>query len=208
MDKVKGSINKIIVYACYLAVIWAAPLMMHAVINYLTAVYGTSIPFNPMIVDGVFLLLTVIGIFTFMPKFRDNFFVFKRSVHGFIIFCWHVVFMSVSGSVFYQFILAIFSAFASCQRTKELKLNKADSIEEINILSRYHMFSLLLMCVIYICSMLFDVAFLMSVLNFFNLSNIYLAALVVVAMMASACAGALFLFRVVYLNVANKIING
>ena len=208
MSKTRELINRCIVFTSFLAGFLAVPMLIHTVLNYLKVVFGIGEGFNTLIVDGAAFGLCVIGFFAIYRKFREVFFVYKPAVHIYLIFCWHIIFFCASGSVFYQFVLAIFSSFASCERANQLKLSKADSITEINVLLRSHMLALLLLCLLYICSMLFDVPFILSVMNYFNISNIWLTAIVIIAMMASACAGALFLYRVVYLNVANKIING
>ena len=208
MNKVNAFLKKTVPAVAFLSVIWAVPAVIHAVYPYLVMYEIDVNSSHLLIMDGIFAVLTIAGFLINYRKFRDVFFVAKVSVHVVCALATQLVLLAITGSVLFHFIIAGVSAWTICERCGQMKLKGKDRLQEINDILRYHVYDMTFVCILFICSQLFNVMLLTQFMTYFNISNTYLAALSIIALNSIACFGVLFLYRVIYLNVANKIING
>lgn len=199
--------KKFMSFSSFIAFLWALPLLLHYVYSYLYDKYYLYIGWNLLWLDGSMLVLTVLALIFAYRKWARIYFVRSGRLILLTAFAVHVCFFVITGNVMLNFLIAFFAAGFAVIRTESLSLKKSDSVAEINDIAAKHVIAMTAAAVLYITSMLFNLQLLQQVMAFFNIANVYIAALILLTFGVVACSGSIYLFRVLFLNTASKYLN-
>ena len=190
-----------------IVIIWILPFMVHRLYILLINSYYTYVPWRLWYLDLVFVLLTVFVFYKYYRPFKENFLIFNNKMIIFMNIAWHIALFCLTETVVYNFVIAFVAARYGAYRIEALHLKKNAAVEEANDLAKGHMLAMMIPSGMYVFIAI-TTTNVVAVVNYYTgITNTFLLGMIAALLASLACLGAILLFRVIYLNMINKLIN-
>jgi len=185
--------------------VWLPSAAVHFLFRFLTERYYIYLKWPLTAIDLATLALWVMVLAFCIIRLRDVYYVLNGRLQVVMALAWHMMLFFISGTIFYNVLLAIPMGFYAARRCKALKLkDKPVMLQEVHHLAKVNLWSMAAAGVLFITSQVLTPGLAVSVAYTLGLDNIYIAAFIAIIGMAVANGGAIILFRTLYLNCAAR----
>lgn len=196
-----------IMTAAGFAALFAGPLCLFLyVYQYLYDYYYIYIGWNLTAIEIAVAVATAVSAAVFYRKWRNGFYTLSPLWNILMIFGLNMCLFCFNKTVVFNFVIAVFGSIYAVRRTREMKLKSGEVIADIHDTCKWHLVGMVISCIIYICSVMFNTSYIASIMSYFGFDSLFKAGTVILTLNLITCLGTLLLFRVIFMRIAAVMI--